>query len=157
MAKTGLAWGEPGEMPTGWSTIKGQKQGSEGARILTMAGTITVTAQRLGVTTVVFGEFYRAVNDISFRANCSLRGALLADMAAHGIQCLGMAEISARKGAGVDVRKRLETEKPGYMKKRVKAFLTGCGLNKLDEDEGDAAILLMGACHALPEVFKGEA
>lgn len=157
MAKTGLAWGLPGERPVGWSTIKGQKQGSEGARILTMAGTITMTAQRLQVNTVVFGEFYRAVNDLSFRASCGLRGALLADLAGHGIQALGIHETKARKGAGVDVRKKQDGEKKGYMKKRVKSFLTAYGLGKLQEDEGDAAVLLMGARYALPEIFKGEA
>lgn len=148
MAKTGLAWGVPGMLPDGTLTLKLPKElkdAPEGERIAWMSSAIVQVTKKNLCNAVIFSEFYNASFMIAFRANVSLRGSVMALLVEHGIEARGVAEVTARKAAGVDISKRHEDEKDGFMKARAKETLKTFGLGHLAEDEGDAAILLLGA------------
>jgi hypothetical protein len=146
MAKTGLAWGKPGELPEGTVCLCGHKDAqNEGERLLGMAKAVAWWAASKNCGVVIFSEFYSAKNMLAFRANVALRGAVMAELTRHGIQAIPVPEITARKAAGVDVRKRQDYETKGYMKTRVAARLEALGMGALQEDEGDATIVLLGA------------
>lgn len=162
MAKTGLAWGRPGEKPEATVCIMGNPSmhpgETEGDRIASMAQAIAWHCASRQACLVVFSEFYSAKNMLSFRANVSLRGAVMAELSCYGLDAVPIPEITARKAAGVDIRKRRADEAKGYMKERAHARLAELGLGYLQEDEGDAAILLMGCWVPLglpaPSSFK---
>lgn len=147
MKKTGIAWGDPGRKVRGSTVVHSSagKKDSEGSKLMAMAQGIMDVLEEQHINRVFYSEFYSAKNMLSFRANVSLRGTLLAMMEQVGIQALGVPEISARKAAGVDISGKKEGDKPGYMKLRVRARLVALGLGQLGEDDGDAAILLLGA------------
>lgn len=160
MKKTGLAVGEVGKRPKWCGTLTGitSKKASEGERLLAMAEGLVAEAELKGCKTVIFSEFYNSKFMLSFRASAGLRGAVLAALSAAGIEALGLAEITARKAVGVPTCKRSRQEPKGYMKLRARVVLQKLGLNHLNEDEGDAAILLMGSYVELglptPDMFK---
>lgn len=163
MKKTGLAWGEPGKLPLGSLTlcagsVEVTANSTEAKNLHSMSKAIAWEAASKKCALAIFSEWYSAKNMLAFRANVSLRGAVMAALARYGIPCVGVAEITARKAAGVDVRKRRADEDKGYMKERAYARLNELGLGYLQEDEGDAAILLLGAWMPLglpaPASFK---
>lgn len=153
MAKTGVAWGRPGSAPAGTALVKlsgAAKKGGEGARLLAMAEGVAAEVKRAGAGRVFFAEFFSSKFMLSFRASAALRGAVMSKLAESGVEAVAVAEISARKAAGVDVSGRRPDEQDGYMKARAKERLEALGLGGLSEDEGDAAILLLGASAYLP-------
>ncbi len=144
--KIGAAWGVPGQLPEGTRLILppiGEE--CEALQLSGLAEAVRESVQSLGCEVVIFSEFYSPQGALSFRANCSLRGAVMTALASVGIIPRPIAEISARKAAGVDVSKKKDDEKKGYMKVRARARLEELGLGHLGEDQGDAAILLLGA------------
>lgn len=144
--KTGIAWGEVGSKPKGTALVKGEESVSEGEALYLMARAIYKVIKEQECGFVIFSEFYASKNMQTVRANASVRGAVMCFLAERGIEALPVAEITARKAAGVDISKRKPEEpKNGWMKGRARAFLEAEGLGHLGEDEGDAAILLMGA------------
>jgi len=150
MAKTGIAWGKPGEHPEGTATVmsspRDRKDRTEAQNLMNSAYTVAWWALNKGCGFVVFSEFYNSRTMLAFRANVALRGAVMAELARFGIPSKGVPEISARKHAKVDLSKRREGEpKQGWMKLRARARLEELGLGYLQEDEGDAAILLIGS------------
>lgn len=151
MAKSGMAWGRPGEKPEGAIIYRAsgtQAKDFEGHRLHRMASAIVAEAINQGCGLIVFSEFYSTKFMLSARANISLRGALMAEAARHGLNAVGLPEITARKVAGVDLSKPKDGEEPkGYMKRRARARLEQLDLGHLGEDDGDAAILLLGSKH----------
>jgi hypothetical protein len=147
--KTGMAWGQVGQKPEGTMclvTPAALKKAGEGERLNATAKEIVFHVKRLNCGFVIFSEFYAARMMLAFRANAALRGAVMAYLAAEGIEALPVAEITARKAAGVDITRRKDTDPAkGYMKARAATRLAELGLGHLQEDEGDAAILLLGA------------
>lgn len=144
--KTGIAWGEVGAKPIGTALVMGDQKLPEGAMLYKLATEIAKVVIENQCGFVIFSEFYASKNMQTVRTNAAVRGAVMAILGSKGIEAIPVAEISARKAAGVDITKRKEHEpKNGWMKDRVKAFLTDVGLGQLGEDEGDAAVLLMGA------------
>lgn len=142
----GMAWGEAGKLPERtacWNKRLGQSEIWNLHNASEYVNAIALT-EKIGI--VIFSEFYFSPSMISFRAQCSMRGAVMAALYRENrIEALPVAEITARKAAGVDISKCKPTEiKKGYMKRRVADLLKQHGLN-LDEDEADAAILLLGA------------
>lgn len=152
-AKCGIAWGTAGQKPEGtlqMVTPKELAKGSEGAKLAGIAEALGDKAIEHACGLAILSEFYNTKNMLAIRANSSLRGAVMAALARRGIPCLAVPEITARKAAGVDLSKPADQEEPkGYMKRRARAFLILKGLDHLEEDEGDAAILLMG-CNSIP-------
>ena len=151
-AKCGLAWGRAGEKPEGtlqMVTPRELDKGPEAAMLRSIAEALAAEAVARRCGQAVLSEFYASKNMIAFRANSSLRGAVMAALQSRGIPCAAIPEITARKAAGVDLSKPGDNEEPkGYMKRRAHAFLETKDLGHLAEDEGDAAILLMG-CKAI--------
>jgi len=151
-AKSGLAWGKPGHKPEG--TLCFMEPGTrdeqtEGERLHSMAYTIAREAVAKGCGLIIFGEFYAARMMLAFRANSALRGALMAEAARWGLEARPIAEITARKAAGVDISRPKDDEGKGYMKARARKRLEELDLGYLQEDEGDAALLLFGSCGQL--------
>lgn len=147
MKKTGIAWGTPGFLPLGSLTLCAGSDGSytEAEHLHGMSKSIAWQAASKHCGLAIFSEWYSAKNMLAFRANVSLRGAVMAALARYGIPCVGVAEITARKAAGVNVKAKRDDEEKGYMKERAYQRLNELGLGHLQEDEGDAAILLLGA------------
>lgn len=144
-AKCGVAWGRPGELPIGTLCyMGGDTDEPEGRRLYAMAKAVAWHAASKRVCLVIFSEFYASRMMLSFRANSALRGAIMAELARYGIDALPIAEITARKAAGVDISRPKDAPK-GYMKDRARKRLVELGLGHLQEDEGDAALLLIGS------------
>lgn len=148
VSKSGVAWGKPGEKPEGSMVFiepGSHKSAPECERVAGMAASIVFQALTQKCGLIVFSEFYSTKFMLSARINMSLRGALMAEAWRHGLRCIGVPEITARKNAGVDLSRPGDNEEPkGYMKRRARAFLESVNLGHLQEDQGDAAILLMG-------------
>jgi hypothetical protein len=145
-AKCGLAWGRPGEKPEGTLCYGAGDNADipEGRRLYSMAKAVAWEAASKQVCLVIFSEFYASRMMLAFRANSALRGAIMAELARRNIDALPVAEITARKAAGVDISRPKNMPK-GYMKARARARLEELGLGYLQEDEGDAALLLLGS------------
>jgi hypothetical protein len=147
LSKTGMAWGQLGEKPEGTWTVTedaATKKLPEAERLRWHTAQILSVIKSAECEAVIFNEFYNAKFMLAFRTNASLRGAVMASLAGLGIPVYPVAEITARKAAGVDTSKRREGERDGFMKGRAKARLLELGLLGLKEDEGDAALLLLG-------------
>lgn len=148
MAKTGLAWGKAGELPLATLCLfagKRDETETEASRVSTMAESIAWHAASKKCCLILVPEFYNTRNLLAFRANCSLRGAVM--LAAHrwGLTVLPINEITCRKAAGVDLSRPKGQPLPkGYMKDRARTRLEQLGLGHLQEDEGDAALMLIG-------------
>lgn len=150
--KTGIAWGEVGAKPLGTAVVLGDPKLPEGAMLYKLATDVARVVLENQCGFVIFSEFYASKNMQTVRTNAAVRGAVMAILGSKGIEAMPIPEITARKAAGVDISKRKPHEpKNGWMKERAKAFLTEIGLGHLSEDEGDAAVLLLGG-HAVIEI-----
>ncbi len=153
--QTGWAVGTAGQAPRLTGIIHYPNILSEARRFAYLSDAITAVAKANDCGFVIFSEFYHTPNPEAARANLGLRGAMMADFSRLGIEPLPIAEITARKAAGVDIGKKLWPEeedaqknvkkKKRDMKYRVAFALKRLGLSYATDDEGDAAVLLLGA------------
>jgi hypothetical protein len=153
--QTGWAVGTAGQAPRLTGVIHYPDNISEARRFAHLSDSITAVAKVNGCGFVIFSEFYHTPNPEAARANLGLRGAMMADFSRLGIEPLPIAEITARKAAGVDVGMKLWPEEEDAQKKvkkkkrdmkfRVAFALKQLGLSYATDDEADAAILLLGA------------
>lgn len=148
MAKTGLAWGKAGELPLATLCLMAGKKDdteTEAYRVSAMAESIAWHAASKGCCLILIPEFYNTRNLLAFRANCSLRGAVMLAANRWGLTVFPINEITCRKAAGVDLSRPKGQPLPkGYMKDRARTRLEQLGLGHLQEDEGDAALMLIG-------------
>ena len=147
----GLAWGMAGQIPEGMCSYPKPRDVTEAQHLRAIADTMAWEAQHHACGFAIFAEFYAARNMLAFRANSSMRGAIMAALSRIGVEALPVAEITCRKAAGVNIKKRQADEDKGYMKDRVRAFIHSKGMDYPGEDEADAAVLLLGA-HAVIQI-----
>ncbi len=143
----GMAWGTVGQKPEGTCSYPKGRDVTEARHLLACAKTVVWEAQHHNCGFVIFSEFYASTNMKTLRGLMSLRGAVMAALAEIGIEALPVAEITARKAAGVDITKRKPEDGPklGWMKRRVEKFFQEQGMDWPGDDEADAAVLLIGA------------
>lgn len=153
LRETGWAFGEPGKIPQEYGIIQGDSRlkDSEAARIKQIADAICFEVLEKKAECVVFEDqmvFGGAkANMDTAKALCRLQGAVMVSLLRDcGLEPLPLNPMSARKAAGVDLKKTPKGKPKVKIKQRVEERLKEIGFaDRKNDNINDAVILLLAS------------
>lgn len=161
LRETGWAFGEPGKIPQEYGIIQGDMRLEEASRVKKIADLVCFEALDKKAECVVFEDQMvfsgKKANISNAKALCRLQGAIMVSLIREcRLEALPLNPTSARKAAGVNLKKTPKGAPKIKIKARVEQRLKEIGFADRKNDNINDAVVLLLASKELLDFGKTE-